>query len=191
MLDATATRRLEDRRLEAFGKRVDIYPQAKTRVLLFEFSSRRPRPRRARRQRAGARRSWNRSSSAKDAEARSASKWLSEQIDALRAKVAAAESRVEALRAQSGLLAGVNGVAVPSQQLSEIAAQIATRARGGGGARPPRPPRCATWCARGRLDDVASVANDESLRRYADVARRAEGADRRARPHSAARAIRA
>jgi polysaccharide biosynthesis transport protein len=30
---------LEDRRLDGFSRRADIYPQTKTRVLLFEFSS--------------------------------------------------------------------------------------------------------------------------------------------------------
>src|SRR5947209_7530201 len=29
----------EDRRLDVFGKRIDVYPQTKTRVLLFEFTS--------------------------------------------------------------------------------------------------------------------------------------------------------
>ena len=157
---------LADRRLEAFGKRVEIYPQAKTRVLLFEFSSR-DRERAARGANALAQAFLESQRLAKDAEAKSASKWLSEQIDALRVKVATAESRIEALRARSGLLTGANGLAVPSQQLAEIAAQIAT-ARAAEAAASAKAASLRDLVRSGRLDDVASVANDESLRRYAE-----------------------
>jgi uncharacterized protein involved in exopolysaccharide biosynthesis len=157
---------LGDRRLEAFGKRVEIYPQAKTRVLLFEFSSH-DRARAARGADALAEAFLESQRLAKDAEAKSASKWLSEQIDALRVKVATSESRIEALRAQSGLLTGASGLAVPSQQLSEIAAQIAT-ARASAAAASTKASALRDLVRSGRLDDVATVANDESLRRYAE-----------------------
>lgn len=157
---------LGDRRLEAFSKRVEIYPQAKTRVLLFEFSSR-DRQRAARGADALAQAFLESQRQAKDAEAKSASKWLSEQIDALRVKVATAESRIEALRAKSGLLTGASGLAVPSQQLSEIAAQIAS-ARAAAAAASTKATALRNLVRSGRLDDVASVANDESLRRYAE-----------------------
>jgi uncharacterized protein involved in exopolysaccharide biosynthesis len=156
----------DDGRLEAFSKKVAIYPQAKTRVLLFEFSSR-DRDRAARGANALAAAFLESQRLAKDAEAKSASKWLSEQIDALRVKVAAAESRVEALRGQSGLLTGASGLAVPSQQLSEIAAQIAT-ARAAAAAATAKAASLRDLVRSGRLDDVAAVANDESLRRYSE-----------------------
>ena len=157
----------EDRRLEAFGKRVEIYPQAKTRVLLFEFSSH-DRERAARGANALAEAFLQSQQLAKDAEAKSAAKWLSREIDALRGRVAAAETRVEALRAQSGLLPGASGLAVPSQQLSEIAAQIAT-ARAAAAAATAKAAALKDLVRSGRLDEVASVANDESLRRYAEA----------------------
>jgi uncharacterized protein involved in exopolysaccharide biosynthesis len=155
-----------DRRLDAFSKHVDIYPQTKTRVLLFEFTSV-DRARAARGADALARAYLESQQQAKDAEAKSASKWLSEQIDALRVKVATAESRVEALRAQSGLLPVASGVAVPSQQLSEIAGQIAA-ARATASAATAKAAALRDMVRGGRLDDVAAVANDESLRRYAE-----------------------
>jgi succinoglycan biosynthesis transport protein ExoP len=158
---------LAERRLAAFSKQVEIYPQAKTRVLLFEFSSRDP-ARAARGSDALAEAFLQSQQLAKDAEAKSASKWLSEQIDALRVKVATAESRIEALRGQSGLLTGANGLAVPSQQLSEIAAQIAT-ARAAAAAASTKAAALRDLVRAGRLDEVASVANDESLRRYAEA----------------------
>ena len=167
----------EDRRLDAFGKRVEVYPQAKTRVLLFEFNSR-DRAVAARGANALAQAFLESQQSAKDQETRSASKWLSEQIDALRGKVATAESQVEELRGKSGLLASVNGLAVPSQQLSEIAGQIAT-ARTAEAAAASKAASLKDLVRAGRLDDVASVANDESLRRYAEsrVAMRAQIAE--------------
>ena len=57
--------------------------------------------------------------------ARTASAWLSRKIEELRAKVADADAKVEAFRAQSGLLAGANGQTVPAQQLSDLNAQLA------------------------------------------------------------------
>ncbi len=156
----------QERQLETFSKRVDIYSQAKTRVLLFEFSSV-DRERAARGANALAASYLESQLQAKDAQAKSAAKWLSEQIDALRIKVASAESRVEALRAQSGLLPVASGVAVPSQQLSEIAGQIAA-ARAAAGAATTKAAALREMVRTGRLDDAASVANDESLRRYAE-----------------------
>jgi uncharacterized protein involved in exopolysaccharide biosynthesis len=158
---------LADQRLQAFGRQVEIYPQAKTRVLLFEFSSR-DSDRAARGADALAQAFLESQQLAKDAEAKSASKWLSQQIDALRAKVATAETRIETLRAKSGLLTGANGLAVPSQQLAEIVAQIATT-RAAAAAASTKAAALRDLVRAGRLDEVASVANDESLRRYAEA----------------------
>ena len=166
LLNRHADEGAEDRRLDAFGKKVDVYPQLKTRVLLFEFTSH-DRAVAARGANALAEAFLESQQGAKDAEARSASKWLSDQIDQLRGKVAAAESRVEELRGKSGLLASVNGLAVPSQQLSEIVGQIAT-ARAAEGAASAKAAALKELVRAGRLEDVASVANDESLRRYAE-----------------------
>ncbi len=157
----------EARRVEAFNKRVDVYPQTKTRVLLFEYTSNN-RERAARGANALAEAFLESQRNAKDNEAKSASKWLSEQIDTLRERVATAESRIEALRAQSGLLAGPNGLAVPSQQLSEISAQIAT-ARAAEGAATAKANALKELVRNGRLDDVGSVGTDDSMRRYAEL----------------------
>ena len=156
----------EAQRIEAFNRRVDVYPQAKTRVLIFEFTSS-DRARAARGADALAEAFLESQRNAKDNEAKSASKWLSEQIDSLRERVATAEGRVEALRAQSGLLAGPNGLAVPSQQLSEISAQIAT-ARAAEGAATAKANALKELVRNGRLDDVGSVGTDDSMRRYAE-----------------------
>jgi uncharacterized protein involved in exopolysaccharide biosynthesis len=157
----------EERRLAAFAKRVDIYPQSKTRVLLFEFTSL-DRDRAARGADALAEAFLESQRAAKDAEAKSAAKWLSDQIDLARAKVATAEGRVEALRAQSGLLPVASGVAAPTQALSDMAAQIAA-ARAAEASATARAEALRNMVRNGRLDDVASVANDDLLRRYAET----------------------
>ncbi len=157
----------EDRSFAAFAKRVDIYPQAKTRVLLFEFTASN-RARAARGADALAAAYLESQRAAKDAEAKSAAKWLSEQIDAQRERVAGLESRIEALRAQSGLLPVASGVAAPTQQFSDIAGQIAA-ARASEAAASAKADALRAMVRSGRLDDVAAVANDESLRRYSDA----------------------
>lgn len=52
-----------------------------------------------------------------------ATRWLSSQIDELRAKVLASEAAVEAFRAQSGLLM-TNGTTLPQQQLTDLNSQL-------------------------------------------------------------------
>jgi succinoglycan biosynthesis transport protein ExoP len=155
------------RKLEAFARKIDVYPQAKTRVLLFDYTAS-DRGRAARGAEALAEAFLESQRSAKDEEAKSASRWLSQQIEALQVKVADAESKVEALRGQAGLLTGVSGIAVPSQQLSEIAGQIAS-ARAAEATASAKAAGLRNLLRSGHLDDVASVANDESLRRYADT----------------------
>jgi uncharacterized protein involved in exopolysaccharide biosynthesis len=154
------------RKLEAFAKRVDVYPQAKTRVLLFEYTAS-GRAKAERGADALAEAFLESQRSAKDEEAKSASRWLSQQIESLQAKVSDAEAKVEALRSTSGLQTGVNNVALPSQQLGEIAGQIAT-ARAAEAAANAKASALRDLLRTGRLDDVAAVANDESLRRYAE-----------------------
>ncbi len=57
-----------------------------------------------------------------------ASDWLGAEIDRLRERVAVAERRVQAFRAEAGLIRGANDTTLPAQRLSEINSQIA-RAR--------------------------------------------------------------
>ena len=155
------------RRLEAFARKIEVYPQAKTRVLLFDYTAS-DRARAQRGAEALAEAFLESQRDAKDEEAKSASLWLSQQIETLQVKVADAESKVEALRGQAGLLTGANGLAVPSQQLSEIAGQIAA-ARAAEATANAKAAGLRDLLHAGRLDDVASVANDESLRRYAET----------------------
>ena len=60
--------------------------------------------------------------------AEAATDWLGEEIAELRTRVAEAERRVQAFRAEAGLIRGANDVTLPAQRLSELNTQLA-RAR--------------------------------------------------------------
>jgi len=63
---------------------------------------------------------------AKQDQARSASRWLSGEIDTLRKKVAQAEAKAATFRARANLFIGPNNVSLASQQLNELSTQLAT-----------------------------------------------------------------
>jgi uncharacterized protein involved in exopolysaccharide biosynthesis/Mrp family chromosome partitioning ATPase len=156
----------EDRVVEAFLARLDVFPVAKSRVLQIEFVSTDP---------ALAARGANTVAAlylagqedAKKSEAKAASAWLSQRIEELRAKVADADAKVEALRANSGLLAGANGMTVPTQQLADMTTQLAaSRARQADAIAKAQSLRAMV--REGRLDEIPDAAKDESLRRYVE-----------------------
>ncbi|MGA2494704.1 MAG: exopolysaccharide transport family protein [Roseiarcus sp.] len=158
--------RPEDRLMDAFLSRLTVFPIAKSRVLQIEFSSRDP---------ALASRGANTVAAlyldaqqqAKRNEAKAASAWLSTKIDELRGKVAEADSKVEAFRASSGLLAGANGMTVPSQQLADMTTQLAT-ARSNQASAAAKAQSLRTMLHDGRLDEIPQVTRDDSLRRYVE-----------------------
>jgi len=99
--------------------------------------------------------------------ARTAGAWLSRKIDELRAKVADADAKVEAFRAQSGLLGGANGQTVPAQQLSELNAQL-SNARSAEAAATAKADLLRRLEREGRLDEAPESIADESMRRFVE-----------------------
>ena len=156
----------EDRVLEKFLSRLTVFPVAKSRVLQIEFVSEDPALA-ARGANTAAELYLAEQEGAKKNEAKAASAWLSQKIDELRAKVADAEAKVEAFRADSGLLPGANGMTVPVQQLADINTQLAA-ARAAQAAAVAKARSLRAMLREGRLDEVADAAKDESLRRYAE-----------------------
>ena len=154
----------EDRLVDAFLSRLTVFPVAKSRVLQIEFSSSDPALA-ARAANTVAELYLDAQQQAKRDAATAASGWLAAKIDELRGKVAEADSKVEAFRASSGLLAVANGMTVPSQQLADMTTQLAT-ARSNQASAVAKAQSLRTMLHDGRLDEIPQVTKDDSLRRY-------------------------
>ena len=156
----------QDRVVETFLTHLTVFPVVKSRVLQIEFTSKDPALA-AEGANAMAELLLEEQVEAKTNAAKAAAAWLAAKIEALREKVAEADAKVESFRAASGLLAGANGMTVPTQQLAEINAQISS-ARGAEAAANSKAQMLREMLRAGRLESVADVAKDESLRRYAE-----------------------
>jgi uncharacterized protein involved in exopolysaccharide biosynthesis len=156
----------EDRVIDAFLSRLTVFPVAKSRVLQIEFTSSDPELA-ARGANTVADLYLDEQEQAKRDAAKSASEWLAAKIEELRGKVAEAESKVEAFRASSGLLAGANGMTVPSQQLADLTTQLAT-ARANQASAVAKAQSLSAMLRDGRLDEIPQVTHDDSLRRYVE-----------------------
>ena len=166
LLTGARAGRPEDRLVDAFLSRLTVFPIAKSRVLQIEFSSQDPALA-ARGANTVAELYLDAQQQAKRDEAKAASAWLSAKIDELRGKVAEADSKVEAFRASSGLLAGANGMTVPGQQLADMTTQLAT-ARSNQASAAAKAQSLRTMLRDGRLDEIPQVTRDDSLRRYVE-----------------------
>jgi polysaccharide biosynthesis transport protein len=113
----------EERVLDAYFERLTVYAVDKSRVIVVEFQSRDPEL---------AVRVANSiadgylvlQQDARQAQAKSASQWLSGEIESLRRKVADAESRVEDFRSKSSLFIGTNNTSLSNQQMGELNTQL-------------------------------------------------------------------
>ncbi len=114
----------EERVLEAYYDRLNVYPVDKSRVIVIEFQSQNPElAARVANAIAGAYLGFQQAT--KQEQARSASQWLAGEIEKLRVKVKDAEEKVEQFRARSSLFLGNNNTPLPNQQLGDLAAQLA------------------------------------------------------------------
>ncbi|MBX9758997.1 MAG: GumC family protein [Beijerinckiaceae bacterium] len=156
----------EDRIFEEYYKRLTVFALPKSRVLSIEFQSRDP---------ALAARAANviadlfiqMQADAKREQARSSAQALGTQVGMLRAKVAEAENQVEAFRSKSGLMMGANNSTLPTQQLAEINAQLAT-ARTAQADSQARARLLREAIRGGRLNEVPDIANNELVRRVSE-----------------------
>ena len=118
----------EERTLESYYDRLNVYAVEKSRVIAIDFSSANP-DLAARVANAVAETYLTMQQAAKQDQTRAAGNWLAGEIDKLRSKVAEAEAKVEEYRAKSNLFVGSNNTSLPNQQLTEINSQISA-ARG-------------------------------------------------------------
>ncbi|CAN7561306.1 exopolysaccharide transport family protein [Bradyrhizobium sp. LjRoot220] len=113
----------EERVLDAYFERFTAYAVDKSRVIVIEFQSRDPELA-ARVTNSIADGYLALQQGARQDQAKSASGWLSVEIENLRKKVAEAESRVEDFRSKSSLFIGTNNTSLSNQQMGEINTQL-------------------------------------------------------------------
>ncbi|WP_028345727.1 GumC family protein [Bradyrhizobium murdochi] len=113
----------EERVLEAYYERFTAYAVDKSRVIVVEFQSR-DSELAARVANSIAEGYLVLQQDARQQQAKSASQWLSGEIEHLRKRVADAESRVEDFRSRSSLFVGTNNTTLSNQQMGEINTQL-------------------------------------------------------------------
>ena len=118
-----ATMTPEERVLDAYYDRLNVYPVEKSRVIVIDFLSENPELA-ARVANAIADAYLERQQLAKQEQVRGAGTWLAGEIEKLRKKVEEAEAKVEAFRGKTNLLVGPNGTTLSAQQLGEMNAQL-------------------------------------------------------------------
>ena len=139
---------------------------------------------------------------ARQEQARSASQWLSGEIENLRKKVSDAEARVEDFRSKSNLFVGTNNTTLSNQQMGELNTQL-NNARALKSDAETRARLIREMLQSGKPIEASEVLNSELMRRLseqrvtlraqlaeqsstlldnASAHQGAEGADRRSRP---------
>ena len=118
----------EERTLEAYYDRLNVYAVEKSRVIAIDFSSANP-DLAAQVANTIAATYLSTQQAVKQDQTRAAGNWLAGEIEKMRARVAEAEAKVEEYRTRENLFSGSNNTSLPSQQLTEINSQIAA-ARG-------------------------------------------------------------
>lgn len=166
LVTGTRSSTREDRIFEEYYKRINVFALPKSRVVSVEFQSRDP---------ALAARAANviaelyieMQANAKREQARGSAEALGAQVAALRIRAAETDGRVEEFRAKSGLMMGANNTTLPSQQLAEINAQLAS-ARSAQADSQARARLLRESLRAGRLNEVPDIANNELMRRVSE-----------------------
>jgi uncharacterized protein involved in exopolysaccharide biosynthesis len=114
----------EERVLDAYYDRLQVYPVEKSRVIVIDFLSEDPKLA-AEVANTIAEAYLVRQQAAKQQQARAAGEWLAGEIETTRQKVADAEAKVEAFRSNSNLLVGPNNTTLSAQSLGDVNAQLA------------------------------------------------------------------
>jgi uncharacterized protein involved in exopolysaccharide biosynthesis len=156
----------EERTLDAYYERLNVYAIEKSRVIAIDFSSANPELA-ARVANTVADTYLNLQRSAKQDQTRAAGSWLGTEIDKLRAKVAEAEAKVEEYRVRSNLFVGSNNTSLPSQQLTEVNSQISA-ARGQKADLEARARQLRDQVRSGKPVESSDIANSESMRRLVE-----------------------
>lgn len=156
----------EERVLDAYFDRYTAYAVDKSRVVVIEFQSRDP-DLAARVANSIADAYLVLQQAARQDQARSASQWLSGEIDNLRKKVADAESRVEDFRSKSSLFVGTNNTTLSNQQMGELNTQL-NNARGLKSDAESKARMIREMLQGGKPIEASDVLNSELIRRLSE-----------------------
>jgi polysaccharide biosynthesis transport protein len=156
----------EERVLDAYFERLTVYAVDKSRVIVVEFQSRDPELA-ARVANSIADGYLVLQQGARQAQAKSASQWLSGEIESLRGKVAEAESRVEDFRSKSSLFVGTNNTTLSNQQMGELNTQL-NNARALKSDAETRARLIREMLQRGGPIEASEVLNSELMRRLSE-----------------------
>jgi succinoglycan biosynthesis transport protein ExoP len=113
----------EERVLDAYYERLTVFSVDKSRVIVIEFQSR-DSELAAKVANSIAENYLVLQQNARQQQAKSASNWLSGEIDNLRTKVSEADARVEDFRSKSNLFVGTNNTTLSNQQMGELNTQL-------------------------------------------------------------------
>jgi succinoglycan biosynthesis transport protein ExoP len=153
----------EERTLESYYERLNVYAVEKSRVIAVDFDSANP-DLAAKVANTIAETYLKMQQSSKQDQTRAAGTWLAGEIADLRTKVADAEAKVDAYRTKSNLFSGSNNTSLPSQQLTEINSQIAA-ARGQKADLEARARQLREVIRSGKPIESSDIANSDSMRR--------------------------
>jgi succinoglycan biosynthesis transport protein ExoP len=152
----------EERVMDAYYERLAVYAVDKSRVIVIEFQSQDP---------SLAAQVANSiadgylvlQQNARQSQARSASTWLSGEIENLRKKVSEAESRADEFRSKSNLFVGTNNTTLSNQQMGEINTQL-NNARSRKSDAETRARLIREMLQSGQPIEASEVLNSESMR---------------------------
>jgi succinoglycan biosynthesis transport protein ExoP len=156
----------DERTLEAYYDRLNVFAIEKSRVISVDFSSANPEVA-ARVANAVAENYLAMQQSAKQDQTRAAGNWLAVEIDKMRKKVEEAEAKVEEYRVKSNLFVGSNNSSLPNQQLTEINSQISA-ARGQKADLEARARQLRDQVRSGKPVESSDIANSDSMRRLVE-----------------------
>jgi polysaccharide biosynthesis transport protein len=156
----------EERVLDAYYDRFTAYAVDKSRVVVIEFQSLDPELA-ARVANSIADGYLVLQQGARQDQAKSASQWLSGEIENLRKKVADAESRVEDFRSKSSLFVGTNNTTLSNQQMGELNTQL-NNARALKSDAESKARLIREMLQSGKPIEVSEVLNSELIRRLSE-----------------------
>ena len=153
----------EERTLESYYDRLNVYAVDKSRVIGIDFDSANP-DLASRVANTIAETYLRMQQAAKQEQTRAAGEWLAGEITGLRSKVSDAEAKVDAYRAKVNLYPGSNNTSLSAQQLTEINSQIAA-ASGQKADLEARAKQLRELIRSGKPIESSDIANSNSMRR--------------------------